>query len=76
MLSQLMRGAGYSTHHVGKWHLGLTRAWQYPTSRGFDTSLGFMGGGVDYVSSRISDHALGDDWSLPMDSSENTRDHV
>ena len=62
MLSQLMRGAGYSTHHVGKWHLGLTRAWQYPTSRGFDTSLGFMGGGVDYVSSRISDHALGDDW--------------
>jgi arylsulfatase A-like enzyme len=63
MLSQLMRDAGYSTHHVGKWHLGLARAWQYPTSRGFDTSLGFMGGGVDYVSSRISDHALGDDWS-------------
>lgn len=65
MLSQLMRDSGYSTHHIGKWHLGLTRSWQYPTSRGFDTSLGFMGGGVDYVSSRISDHALGDDWSCP-----------
>ena len=61
-ISEVMKEAGYSTHHVGKWHLGLTRAWQYPTSRGFDTSLGFMGGGVDYVSSRISDHALGDDW--------------
>ena len=62
MLSQMMRDSGYSTHHIGKWHLGLTRSWQYPTSRGFDTSLGFMGGGVDYVSSRITDHALGDDW--------------
>lgn len=63
-ISHVMRDAGYSTHHIGKWHLGLTRSWQYPTSRGFDSSIGFMGGGVEYVSTRISKHAA-DDWICP-----------
>ena len=48
-ISEVMKEAGYSTHHVGKWHLGMTRLWQYPTSRGFDTSFGFMDGQADYV---------------------------
>jgi arylsulfatase I/J len=58
MIAQVMRDAGYSTHHVGKWHLGVMRPWEYPTSRGFDTSLGFMGGSTDYVTQRPT----GDDW--------------
>ena len=48
-ISEVMKEAGYSTHHIGKWHLGMTRLWQYPTSRGFDTSFGFMDGQADYV---------------------------
>ena len=48
-ISEVMKEAGYSTHHVGKWHLGMTRLWQYPTSRGFDSSFGFMDGQADYV---------------------------
>ena len=49
LISEVMKEAGYSTHHIGKWHLGMTRLWQYPTSRGFDTSFGFMDGQADYV---------------------------
>jgi arylsulfatase B len=49
MLPQVMRNAGYSTHHVGKWHLGMTRKWMYPSERGFDSSFGFMDGQADYV---------------------------
>ena len=49
LISEVMKEAGYTTHHIGKWHLGMTRLWQYPTSRGFDTSFGFMDGQADYV---------------------------
>jgi arylsulfatase A-like enzyme len=38
-MAQMLRGAGYSTACVGKWHLGSTP--QYlPTSRGFDEFFG------------------------------------
>eukprot|EP00908_Phaeocystis_cordata_P022897 Transcript_5305.p1 GENE.Transcript_5305~~Transcript_5305.p1 ORF type:complete len:594 (-),score=105.09 Transcript_5305:42-1823(-) len=53
MLPQVMKAAGYSTHHIGKWHLGQLRSWKYPTSRGFDTSLGYMDGACDYVSQKV-----------------------
>ena len=59
MLSHAMKEAGYSTHHVGKWHLGLLHAWESPAARGFDSSLGFMGGSVDYV----TQVPAGDDWA-------------
>ena len=62
MLPQVMKAAGYSTHHIGKWHLGMLRTWQYPSSRGFDTSVGYMNGGEDYLTQRVGagDH---DDWA-------------
>ena len=62
MLPQVMKAAGYSTHHIGKWHLGMLRTWQHPSSRGFDTSVGYMNGGEDYVTQRVGagDH---DDWA-------------
>lgn len=49
LLPELMKSAGYFTGHVGKWHLGYTKA-SMPMQRGFDTSFGNMGGCVDNYS--------------------------
>ena len=62
MLPQVMKAAGYSTHHIGKWHLGMLRTWQHPTGRGFDTSLGFMNGGEDYETQIVGAGEKGIDW--------------
>ena len=46
----LKRGANYTCHAVGKWHLGHARWKQTPTYRGFDSFFGFYVGGQDYFS--------------------------
>ena len=45
-LATVLGQAGYSTHQVGKWHLGL-RPEVGPTSYGFDTSYGYLHGQID-----------------------------
>ena len=40
--------AGYATHAVGKWHLGMSTWSQTPTFRGYDSFHGFHSGGQDY----------------------------
>ena len=47
-IAQMMRGRGYHTLFLGKWHLGQTDATR-PESRGFDDALGFLGGGSAYL---------------------------
>ncbi|XP_065187646.1 arylsulfatase J-like [Sycon ciliatum] len=47
-IAQRLKQLGYSTHAVGKWHLGYCNEKFLPTSRGFDSFYGYYGGSQDY----------------------------
>jgi len=47
-IAELLRGRGYHTVHLGKWHLGDAKGMR-PEDQGFDESLGFMIGGQMYL---------------------------
>ena len=51
-LAQLLRGAGYYTGMIGKWHLG-SRPQFYPLRRGFDQFVGFLPGETSYIDPRL-----------------------
>jgi len=59
ILPQHFKEAGYTTHLVGKWHLGHGIRDYLPNQRGFDSFYGFVGGAVGYY-----DHLFmgGIDW--------------
>jgi len=47
-IAELLRGKGYHTVHLGKWHLGGATGMR-PEQQGFDESLGFIIGGQMYL---------------------------
>ena len=48
-MAEMLKGAGYVTGHIGKWHLGYTPE-TMPNGQGFDYSYGHMGGCIDNYS--------------------------
>lgn len=48
ILPQHLKHLGYSTHGIGKWHLGFFKTDRTPTKRGFDSHFGYYTGHEDY----------------------------
>ncbi|HBM86995.1 MAG: arylsulfatase [Parvibaculaceae bacterium] len=48
VMPEYLKGVGYQTALVGKWHLGFHERDYLPTSRGFDTFYGHLTGGIGY----------------------------
>jgi len=49
LLPQELKRAGYVSHIVGKWHLGLCNKKYWPHNRGFDSYNGMLQGGGTYT---------------------------
>jgi arylsulfatase A-like enzyme len=61
-IADRLRGAGYATGLVGKWHQGFHPAF-HPLARGFDEYFGFLVGGHNYLLHRDADGQFGPAYS-------------
>src|SRR5215212_6516654 len=57
-IADVMRGGGYTTGAVGKWHLGAHPQF-HPNRRGFAEYFGFLGGGHRYLPGAHSEVEVG-----------------
>jgi arylsulfatase A-like enzyme len=64
-IADRLRGAGYATGLVGKWHQGFDRA-HHPRSRGFDEYFGFLVGGHNYLLHKDAEAEFGSAYSKNM----------
>ena len=47
-IAEKLKESNYSTHMVGKWHIGFYKREFIPTQRGFDSFYGYLTGAEDY----------------------------
>lgn len=52
-VADVLKGLGYATGLIGKWHLGALDPRYHPNARGFDEFAGFRGGWSDYWQWRL-----------------------
>ena len=55
-LAEVLKENSYSTHMLGKWHLGYFSPLFLPTSRGFDSWTGYSNGETYYWSKKSPDY--------------------
>src|SRR5262245_14501216 len=61
-IADRLRGAGYATGLIGKWHQGFDAA-HHPQSRGFDEYFGFLVGGHNYLLHKDAESKFGSAYS-------------
>jgi arylsulfatase A-like enzyme len=61
--AEALKGAGYATGLIGKWHQGYTEVSDvyHPQNHGFDEFIGYHSGNIDFVS-HVGDHVKHDWW--------------
>ena len=61
-IAEVLKDNSYTTHMLGKWHLGYFSPLFLPTARGFDTWTGYSNGENYYWSKRSPDYPLHSDF--------------
>ncbi|GAU91883.1 hypothetical protein RvY_04058 [Ramazzottius varieornatus] len=63
LLPEYLNGLGYTSHMIGKWHLGFFDRKHLPTRRGFKSHFGYWTGHADYF-----DHTAQEwtEWGLDL----------
>lgn len=58
ILPEYLRGLGYTTKLIGKWHMGYHTPQHTPLHRGFDSFLGFYNSHITYYGYRYSNQNM------------------